>query len=486
MTAAIAPSVNVVVPGLPPYVQASLTELQAQLSLKVSRAALRRRYYDAHNTLRDLGIAIPPKLRSFETVVGWPAKAVNSMSRRTILEGINQLDGEGELNDQVQRIWNANRLDLEVPASNTSALVGSVVFVSVVAGGSSGAIIRARSCEWATGMWDGVNRGLRSALLVLSVDPTTHQAVEVEHHLPGEVWTYALSNGGWTVKALSQYATTSPLVMVEAIPYQPSLERPFGRSRITRGVMYLTDAAVRTMLRTEIGAEFYNAPRMWALGVDDGAFEDENGNQVPLWQIIMGRVNTISRDEDGNLPTLQEFTGNSMQPNIEQLRSVAQMFAAETSLPVGSLGIVQDNPQSAEAIRAANEELGMEIEHWRRTVLGPSWRRVMLWALTAARHPAGSIAPTEADLVAYGRLGVTWGSWSAPSEVSQAQASLARIQAIPALADTDVELRRLYSADEVQEVQAQLARARSRSNLGALLAAAERQPIPGEVLPAEV
>lgn len=38
------------------------------------------------------------------------------------------------------------------------------------------------------------------------------------------------------------------------------LRNPFGRSRISKAVMSLTDSAIRTIVRSEIGAEFYASP----------------------------------------------------------------------------------------------------------------------------------------------------------------------------------------------------------------------------------
>ena len=263
--------------------------------------------------------------------------------------------------------------------------------------------------------------------------------------------------------------------IAEALPYQAELENPFGKSRITRAVMYYTDSAVRTMLRTEVSAEFYNAPQRYALGADENAFTDDAGNPVPAWQVMLGRLLTLTRDEDGNLPQVGQFPQQSMQPNIEQLRSIAMMFAGETSLPVGSLGIVQDNPESAEAIRARNEELGIEIEHWQRTTLGPAWKRLAQKALAI-----GDDSP--AALAAYRTIRPQWGSWAQSSEVSQAQASLARVQAVPRLAETDVELEHMgYTRDEIERIQAQWARASSRSNIAALtskaLADAQETPV---------
>ena len=46
-----------------------------------------------------------------------------------------------------------------------------------------------------------------------------------------------------------------------------------------------------------------------------------------------------------------------MAPHIEQLKSLASMFAGETGLTLDDLGFVTSNPSSAEAIKAAHEGL---------------------------------------------------------------------------------------------------------------------------------
>ena len=46
-----------------------------------------------------------------------------------------------------------------------------------------------------------------------------------------------------------------------------------------------------------------------------------------------------------------------MSPHIDQLKSFASLFAGETGLTLDDLGFVTDNPSSAEAIKAAHENL---------------------------------------------------------------------------------------------------------------------------------
>jgi hypothetical protein len=443
------------------------------LNEKRVRNELRRRYYEGHNALKDLGISIPPQLRRVEVVVGWPAKAVDAMSRRTILSGFSTTEGSDELRSLVDSIWDANRLASEAPAAHTSALIHSCAFAFVHLGddaaGEPPVLVTVRSAEDATGTWDRRRRALSNALSVAEVDSASGQPTLMNLYLPGRVISLRRTAPGLFDAIETVHGMGVP---VEVLPYRADLSRPFGRSRISRAVMYNTDAAVRTMLRTEVGAEFYNAPQRYALGVDDDAFTDADGNPSPAWSVMLGRLLTLTRDEDGNLPTVGQFAQQTMQPNIEQLRSIAQMFASESSLPVGSLGIVQDNPESAEAIRARNEELGIEIEHWERTTLGPAWQRLMLRAIAMATDSPALLSEART-------LRATWGSWSAPSEVSSADAAVKRITAIPRLAETTVELERMgYSKDEIARIHAEWRRAQGAANLTALLAAGGQEQAP--------
>lgn len=453
-------------------------ELVRRLNDKSPRNQLRRRYYEGHNALKDLGIAIPPQLKSVEVVVGWPAKVVDSMIERNSLQGFVSTSGSATMNALLADLWESNRLAVEIPSAMTSALVHSCAFLFVTKGipgaDEPEALIVTKSAEDASAIWDPRRRRISDALSVDDRDPDSgeptliHLFFSARDGRPGRVMR--VSRGPVGALEAVEVATFSGPVPVEAIPFQPSLNRPFGRSRVTRAVMYQTDAAMRTMLRTEVGAEFFNAPQRYALGADEDAFTDPSGDPVPAWTVMLGRLLTLTRDENDELPQVGQFPQQSMVPNLDQLRSHAQMLAAEASLDVGSLGIVQDNPSSAEAIRARHEELGIKIENWRTAVLTPTLNRVM-------GHAAAMVDGSEALLSEVSSISPRWGSWSAPSEVSQAQASLARVQAVPRLAETDVELEHMgFTADEIKRIRADWRRSDGRGTLDALKRAAANVP----------
>jgi hypothetical protein len=453
-----------IVDGLDDADQDVLRGLVRELNAKRPRNRLRNLYADSKQALNDLGIALPPSFRDVGAVIGWPGKGVNSLSRRTILQGFSSTAADPASLGLVD-LFDDNRLQSKAPQAHTSALINSCAFGFVTNGdttaGQPQAMITVRSALDATGTWDAYSGTLENALEVTARD-SQGRPVSMVLHFWGRYVAIEWDGKRW--RAFERRHAFG--MLAEVLPFQPDLDRPFGRSRITRATMYLTDAMVRTMLRTEIGAEFYNAPQRYVLGADDDAFTDENGDPVPAWQVILGRLLTLSRDQEGELPQVGEFKQQSMEPNLAQQRGLAMALAGELSIPVGSLGIVQDNPESAEAIVARNEELGIEIEHWERATLGPAWKRL-------AQKGLRLIDNSPAAVEAYKTITTSWGSWSTPSEASQAQASLARVQAVPRLAETDVELERMgYTDDEIKRIKAQWAREASRASLTALTTAA--------------
>lgn len=125
--------------------------------------------------------------------------------------------------------------------------------------------------------------------------------------------------------------------------------------------MKLTDAAVRTITRSEISAEFYSYPQRYVLGTSQDA------EPINKWKALMTSLIEITRDDEGNFPTVGQFQQQSMTPHLEQLRSLASAFAGETGLTLDDLGFPSDNPSSAEAIKASHETLRLAARKAQRT-----------------------------------------------------------------------------------------------------------------------
>lgn len=108
-----------------------------------------------------------------------------------------------------------------------------------------------------------------------------------------------------------------------------------------------------------VSGAFYAIPLMAATGLTDEQFDSMVGSK---WIMRVGSWFLSTRDEDGNVPSLQQFSGVSPQPYIDAVMTYAKLFSGATGVPLNSLWIVQDNPSSAEAIAAQREDVCVAAE----------------------------------------------------------------------------------------------------------------------------
>jgi hypothetical protein len=468
------------VPSLSFADQNTLDSLMNELEARAPRNKVRAEYYDSKYLFKDLGISTPPTFRNFEAVLGWPAKAVDTLSRRVNLDGFVIPDQTSD-DLGIDEIWDDNYLDIEAPQAHDSAFIHSCAFIFTTLGdveaGEPQVLVTVKDARNATGLWDPRKRALKAALSIIERSVDMGEVLAFAMYLPGRVLTCRriVVGGQWRV---TERRHTLPGIGVETLVFQPRLGRRFGSSRISRPVMYLTDAAVRTVVRSEIGAEFYTTPQRWGLNIPQSAFESGG------WQAIMGRLLMLDppdADEavDPNFkPELGQFPQMTMQPHTEQLRQWAQMFSSETSISVGSLGIVQDNPSSADAIDRADKDLELEAEKADRN-FGVGWVRAMRNALMLRDNR--SALPAE-----WKKLRVNWQDPARPSQAARADAMAKQIAVMPWLADSDVALEKLgYDKTEIERIQAHKRRAQASNVVQALLGQADGGVSGGTEVPSE-
>lgn len=452
---------------------ALMARLIKQWQAKRARNALRRQYRDMQVNVAFLGASVPPYMRDqLDIVCGWPDKAVTSLASRCMWDGVTSPSGEEDPLGAMS-LLHANRFDLLVPELVDATLTYCCSFVVALPGdpaaGDPDVVVTGADALWATGLWDVRRRGLEAGLLVDSADdngkPTSMLLLTSEH-----VTRLALGDRGWVAVARMDHSLGR--VPMEPLPYRPALGRPFGRSRISREVMSITDRVVRAGFRTEVSSDLYAAPALLLLGADETMFQNAQGDKVPLWSWYMGRLKSLPKDEDGDKPDLQVIPQQSMEPFLAMKRALAAEFASATSLPISALGIVQDNPSSAEAIYAAKEDLVIEAQNTTRSI-GYGLNRIVQDAICLR----DGIPVSEMDDEVR-NLATRWRNPAMPSVVSQSDAVVKQISAIPELAQTDVALEELgYSAEQIVRIRSQIKRAQAGGVLDRLLAST---PAPAE------
>lgn len=348
--------------GLPQAERNMLVELIEVLNDKENNNSKRMLYYKSKNDMIDLGIAIPPCLKNLRGSVGWASKAVDTLAVRSRFEGFYFTDGEDH---GINNIFNTNSFKSAYQQMVTSELINSCAFVTVSKGGKGEppVIINVYSALNASAVWDWRKKRIKYALVVADRKKrrTTEEFVPTAVNLYTEtdVWEIEKDNGeisGSWVATRKPHKMGRPLI--EALVYRPTIDRPFGRSRITRDVMEIIDNATRESVRTEIHSEFFTSPQRVILGADPATLFQNKTQQ----EAYLGSFLALTTDEEGNTPQVTQFAQASMQPHLDYMKSLAMRFSAITNVPVSEMGIVSDNPSSAEAILAAKEGLVLEAE----------------------------------------------------------------------------------------------------------------------------
>lgn len=392
---------------------------------KRPRNVLRSVYYDGKQAFKDFGISVPDQLRDIDQTLEWPAKGVSALVDRSNLEGFiapgmtdDPFDIEGILAD--------NNFYAEFPQASQSAAIHACSFLSVSQGdvqaGEPEILILPRAADASAGLWNNRRRGMTGFLSVVDTDDVG-RPTELVMYLPEKTVTLLVRDNRIMVDS-----RPNPLGEVSVAPlvHNPDLKRPFGKSRITRSAMYYTDAALRTITRSEVHAEAFAGPQYWILGA---SAKSVMGND--RYKAVMGRVFGMTENKDtGDVPDVKRFETGSPQPHAEHLRMWATLFAGDQGLSVSSLGVVQDNPSSAEAIYAAKEDLIIDARKFNKSLGNGAAKALRL----AVRLRDGS-EPDELR-----RLSAMFTDPSMTSPTAAADAFVKRASAIPGFAESDVGL----------------------------------------------
>ena len=317
-----------------------IEKLRKKLKFKRTRGLLRYEYYEEKQRAVDLGISTPEGLEWFSCVNGWCTKAVDGLADRL------QFDQFENDNFKFKEMFDQNNPDIFFDDAILSALITSCSFVYISKGAGEGRVrFQIIDGTNATGVLDDFTKLLVEGYAVLDRDDKGNPISEA-YFTPGRTEVYTKGSDKVAVEKFnSKYCALVPII------YKPDARRPFGHSRISRACMEYAKAAMRTLKRTEISAEFYSFPQKYATGLSQDA------ELMDSWKATMSAMLTFTKDEDGERPTLGQFQQGSMAPHVEELKSIASMFAGETGLTLDDLGFVTSNPSSAEAIKAAHEGL---------------------------------------------------------------------------------------------------------------------------------
>ncbi len=327
--------------------------LHTRIYRQQQRNMKRTLYADAEYTLDRYNLVLPEGTILEQTPMFWPGKSIDVFSSRLRPAGYT-LDDE-VAQKELEAAIDAGAVKFREQLAIKSALRHGPAFLFSSAGdqaaGEPPVVVSASSALAAT---VEMNRsGSVTAALELLGDRRANL------YLPYRVLLVELRSGRLIVH--EEYDSSR---RVQCAPYihGATIERPFGSSRISRPIMGITDAGVRTFMRSEVSAHWYMHPRERLLGVDPSAFED-----APGWVSMIGGVQAlpdVHPDDEPYYPdalrraTVHTLPQMSMQPFSDQFKMIGAQFSGASSIPPSYIGIVADsNPTSAQAIWAQEVDL---------------------------------------------------------------------------------------------------------------------------------
>lgn len=445
---------------------ATVARLNKRLTDLAPRNAMLDAYYDAERNMRRMhGGIVPEQYYRLGLVLGWAAKGVDALARRCNLEGMVWADGDLD-SLGFRDLWNSNRLGSETDQGITSALVHGPAYVVASRGGDGEplGLIHYYSATNAMGTRNARTRRLDD-LLVINERDDEGEPSALTLYLPDVTVTAVKDQGRWEVDESPNVfgeVTAAPLL------YSPRLNKPMGRTRITRPVRGFQDAAARALVRLEGHMDVYAYPEFWMLGADPSVFKDADGNPLPEWQQRLGRIKGIPDDKDEDEPSLaradvKQFSAASPSPHLADLNTLAKLTARELSLPDSALALTDlANPTSAEAYDASQYELIGEAEG-AQDEFSPALEFVTPFAL--AMQNGLSSVPAE-----WLSIAANWRPAQYETRAAQADAGQKQLASVPWLAETEVGLELLgLDPQQIDRAVAERQRAQARANLTALV-----------------
>lgn len=429
----------------------------------ISKNAEKSKYYEGNITLDsvNLGIALPDGLRNLEIGCSWGAKAVDVLAARSMFDGFVGVSGEEVLS--LDEIVNDNELVAEYCKACRDELKFGCTFATLSKDGD-GVKIRFHSPMTAAATWDGekgrIDRGFAIIDSMPDNDDFTWTPSIINYYTEDAVWVLTRNGEIWNAE---RYAQKMGRPLMEALIWNATSDKPFGRSRIKEPIRRLIDGYVRTIANATIGLEFATSPQKYLLGVTDEQYDTIINQKFK--QYVGSILASTNNPETGEKPTFGQLTQGSISPHVEMIRVLATQFSAASGLTVTDTGVVSEaNPTSADAVIAQSQTL-IALAEYLNEVNGNSLKTIALMALAIQRNVSlDGLTDEEKDIIAHFK------NPALPSIAARADAAIKIASAREGFSSTDTFLEMIgFDKAEIRRIKAQEQRTRGQQALAEIL-----------------
>ena len=447
--------------GLPAKEVGQMQELLDIYQAHYAKNVEKDRYYEGNISLNsvNLGIALPDGLRRLEIGCAWGAKAVDVLAARSMFDGYVGEDGN-EVTD-LDEIVLQNNLVSEYMKATRDELKHGCTFATLSKDDQIGCKIRFHSSNTAAAKWNGDKGRIDCGFAIIDTVPDESEQYawipsKLNLYTETDTWVLYRWDSLW-------YATRFPhklgRPMMEALIWNATSNKPFGRSRIKEPIRRLIDGYVRTLANAAIGLEFSTSPQKYILGVTDEQYDKITQEKFKTY--VGSIIAATWNPETGEKPTFGQLLQGSLAPHVEMLRMLATQFSAATGLTVTDTGVISEaNPTSAEAVLAQSQTLIAMAEQL-NAGNGASLRTIALMAIAVANNTSmDELSEEQTNIVAHFK------NPAMPSVAATSDAAVKIASTREGFADTDVFLEMLgFDKADIRRIKAQESKARGLATL---------------------
>ena len=413
------------------------------------------KYYEGNITLNDvnLGLALPDGLKGLEIGCAWGAKTVDVLAARSMFDGFVGANGADVT--ELDKVITDNSLISEYSKACRDELKYGCTFATLSSDPDIGCKIRFHSPLTAAALWDGEKGRVKCGFAIIdSVQDNfdqTWQPSMVNYYTDDAVYVLERKDNVWKCTKCP-HKMGRPLM--EALIWNATSNKPFGRSRIKEPIRRLIDGYVRTIANATIGLEFATSPQKYLMGVTDEQY-DMIINQK-FKQYVGSIISSTTNPETGANPQFGQLQQGTITPHVEMIRILATQFSAATGLSVTDTGVVNDaNPTSSDAIFAQSQTLIAMAEQLNQDN-GNALRNIALMATAIVNNQSyDSLTEEQKDVIAHFK------NPAMPSVSITADAAIKIASAREGFASTDTFLEMIgFDQAEIRRIKSQEARAR--------------------------
>ena len=423
----------------------------------------KQKYYEGRVPLGDvnLGIALPNGLKNLEIGCAWGAKTVDVLAARSMFDGFVGMSGNEV--EELDKIALDNDLITEYAKSTRDELKLGCTFATLSADDDIDVKIRFHSPMTAAALWDGEKGQISCGFAVIDTAPDNNEQIWspslINYYTDDSIWVLRRSGNDWTAER-KPHKMGRPLM--EAMVWNSTSDKPFGRSRIKEPVRRLIDGYIRTIANATIGLEFSTSPQKYLLGVTDDQYDAVVSDKFR--QYVGSIITATTNPETGANPTFGQLQQGSIQPHVDMLRMLATQYSAATGLTVTDTGVVNDaNPTSSDAILAQSQTLVGMAEQLNASN-GAALRNIALMAIAIKRNVSlDSLSREDKDIVAHFK------NPAMPSVAITTDAAIKIASVREGFAETDTFLEMIgFDKAEIRRIKNQEAQSRGLDILGEL------------------